>query len=59
MEEDKFLGQEIKYWVELQKKAEELGVVDWLKEIAELRAKVGFYESRIKEMDDFKKRFPN
>ena len=50
-----FLGQPVKYWVELQSKAEELGAVNWLREIATLRAKVSFYESRINEMISFNK----
>lgn len=51
---DKFLGHTIEYWIELDKKAEDLGVVNWLAEIAELRGKVSYYESRIEEMNKFK-----
>lgn len=53
---DTFMGQSIAYWVELHKKARILNVVKWLEEIAELRAKVSFYESRIKEMTNFMER---
>ena len=51
---DTYLGHDIKYWSELESKAQELGAVKWLEEIADLRAKVSFYESRIKEMNSFK-----
>jgi len=56
MNEPLFLGETIEFWRELQCKANELGVVDWLKEIATLRGKVSFYESRIKELEDFRKK---
>jgi hypothetical protein len=49
---DTYLGHDIKYWLELQKKAEELKVVDFIQEIADLRGKISFYESRIKQMND-------
>ena len=52
---DTFLGHTIQYWIELQKKARQLNVVKLLEEIAELRGKVSFYESRLDEMDDFRK----
>lgn len=51
----KYMGHDINYWLELQKKADTLDVVKWLEEVAELRAKVSFYESRIKEMSEFSK----
>lgn len=47
---DKFLGHDIKYWIELEKRAEELAVTDFIKEIADLRGKVSFYEDRIIQM---------
>ena len=53
--ENLFMGHEYGYWAELEERAQKLKVVDWLDEIAQLRAKVSFYESRIEEMDDFKK----
>jgi len=49
-----FLGHKIEYWLELQRKAKELGVVHYLEEIATLRGKVSFYESRIDELNSFK-----
>jgi len=49
-----FLGHPTEYWLELEKKAQELNLVRWLEEIATLRGKVGFYESRISEMNDFR-----
>lgn len=45
-----FLGHEAKYWLELEKKAEKLDVIDFIAEIAKLRGKIDFYESRIKQM---------
>lgn len=50
-----FLGHTIKYWLELEKKARQLNAVKLLEEIAELRGKVSFYESRLDEMDKFRK----
>lgn len=52
--ENQYMGHSVNYWIELQKKAEKLDAVKWLEEIAELRAKVSFYESRIQEMDNFR-----
>lgn len=48
--ETEFLGHNIKYWVELQKRADELGVTDYLQEIANLRGKLEFCESRVSQM---------
>ena len=48
-----FMGKPIGYWLELQERAEELGAVDLLAEVAELRAKISYYESRIRQMSDF------
>ena len=51
MSEDfKFLGHSAGYWIELEKKAEILDVADFIQEIADLRGKVNFYESRIRQM---------
>lgn len=47
---DKFLGHEISYWIELQKRAESLETCDFIKEIVKLNGKVGFYEERIRQM---------
>lgn len=52
-----FMGHTIHYWSELQAKAEKLNVVEYLKEIGELRAKVNFYESRIDEINKFKNEY--
>jgi hypothetical protein len=51
-----FMGQEISYWSELQNKAERLEVVDYIQEIANLRAKVSFYESRIDAIQNFREK---
>jgi hypothetical protein len=53
---EEYLGHNINYWIELQRKAAHLDVVDWLQEIGNLRAKVSFYESRIKQLHDFKEK---
>lgn len=53
---DSFLGHSTTYWIELEKKAQELGVINWLQEVAELRAKVSFYESRLDEINNFRNR---
>lgn len=47
---DRFLGHEIKYWLELQKMAEEINATDFIQEIVELKGKISFYESRIEQM---------
>ena len=47
-------GKPIAYWCELErlgKKAADLNAEHLILEIADLRAKVNFYESRIKEMN--------
>lgn len=49
--ESTYMGHDINYWLELEKKAEELGVIDYLEEISKLRGKVSFYESRIEQMN--------
>lgn len=51
---EKFLGHDIAYWLELQERVDTLGVANYLQEIADLRGKVSFYESRINELNDFK-----
>lgn len=50
--ENMYLGHPITYWLELQKKAEKLGLEDYISEIAYLRGRVNFYESRILEMSE-------
>lgn len=48
-----FLGQSLQYWLELQHRfATEipLSSPDLLEEIVELRGRINFYESRIKDM---------
>ena len=51
----KFLGHPVEYWIALQSKAETLDVVKLIEEIATLRSKVSFYESRFSEIQQFKK----
>ena len=57
--ENRFLGEEIDFWLELKEKAEKLDKVDCVREIAYLRAKVSFYESRLDEINNFKNRLNN
>jgi ubiquinone biosynthesis protein UbiJ len=49
----KFLGEDITYWLELRQLAGKMEANELIKEIAELRSKVSFYESRIKQMNQF------
>ena len=48
-----FLGHTFEYWLELQQIAVKDFKVDLIDEIAILRSKVSFYESRIQELSDF------
>ena len=56
IDEGLFFGEPMKFWKELKRHADVLEVTDWINEIAELRAKVSFYESRIQQMQVFKER---
>lgn len=47
-----FLGHEIPYWLELEKKARKLKEVSLIEEISFLRGKVNFYESRLRQMNE-------
>lgn len=51
--EDMFLGHSFSFWIEVKRKIEMDGVVDFLEEIAYLRAKVSYYEKRISDMSTF------
>jgi len=53
---DQFLGRPIRYWIELQARfdashARPIIAADLIQEISELRGKLSFYESRIKEIN--------
>jgi len=50
------LGHSLEYWIELEKQAKSLDYDKLIEEIARLRAKVSFYESRIEEMNHFANR---
>ena len=55
-----FLGHEISYWAELEKRFIDADVQSFrreqlLKEIIALRQKVAFYESRLDEMMEIRK----
>lgn len=51
MNETLFLGHTPEFWLELEQRAINENRVSDINEIAELRAKVSFYESRIKDMN--------
>lgn len=58
MTEFTYLGRPMKYWAELQQRFEGqsgLEAAELLLEVAELRGKVSFYESRIKQMAEVMK----
>ena len=48
-----FLGEPATYWLELQQCAKEMNLTDLLRENARLRSKCSFYESRLKQMQDY------
>ena len=48
-----FMGHSYTFWSTLLDKAECDGVVGLIEEIADLRAKVSFYESRVLDMAKF------
>jgi hypothetical protein len=50
----KFMGYPVDYWLELQKQAKEMKTVGLIEEIAKLRGKLNFYESRIQQMEDMR-----
>jgi hypothetical protein len=49
-----FLGESYDYWFELKKRADELGVDHLLRDLAKLSAKVNYYETQIKRLNDFR-----
>ena len=51
---DNFLGHPTSYWFELQRRVNDLGVDDLLRDLATLSAKVNYYETMLKRMNDFK-----
>jgi hypothetical protein len=48
-----FLGEEYEFWLALKERADRLDATNLIREIAVLRSKVSFYESRIKAMSTF------
>lgn len=44
------MGHPIKYWIELEQRAQELNASHLLEELAQAYGKIGFYERRVKEM---------
>ena len=53
---DTFLGEPVSFWVELKKRADKLEVNDLLRDLAELSARVHFYEMHIDRMEQFRNR---
>lgn len=51
-EEILFMGYNVAYWEELQKRAEELQAVDFIQEIANLKGKLSFLKSRVEQMNE-------
>jgi hypothetical protein len=45
-----FLGHDIKYWIELENRAKELEVTDFIEEIVQLRGKLSFIQKRTNEI---------
>lgn len=50
-----FMGKPIHYWTELKHKADELNLESLLKDNANLRSRVSFYEDKMAEMERFRK----
>lgn len=48
-----FFGKPPEYWLALQERADKLDVSDLISEIATLRSKVSYYESRISQLNEF------
>lgn len=51
MSPDQILGHSVSYWMELEKHVQDLDVSHLIEELAEAHGKIGFYEQRVKEMD--------
>jgi hypothetical protein len=47
---DLFLGKRIDYWKKLDQRAEDLGVSDFLQELAIAKGKISLLESHIEQM---------
>jgi hypothetical protein len=50
-----FFGHNTEYWLELERQAKLENKCNLIEEIATLRSKVSFYESRIQQLTDFMK----
>ena len=55
MEINRFLGETIEFWIELKNTSDISDTTGLINEIASLRARVSFYEDRIKDMERFRK----
>jgi len=47
------MGENVSYWMEAKRQIETIEADHLFREIAKLRAKVSFYENRLKELNDF------
>jgi len=50
-----FMGENPSFWAALKRRADELDATKLLREIADLHAKVGYYERRLDEIEEFRK----
>lgn len=49
-----FLGETTAFWAELRRRANELDVKNLIRDLAELQAKVGFYERELDRINQFR-----
>ena len=53
--QDLLFGETAAFWIELKKRAETLDVTTLMRDIADLSAKVAYYENRLDEIQRFRK----
>lgn len=58
METEKYMGHPMNYWIELEKQAQKLNVMDFIQEIADLRARLSFYDSRLNQIQNLRDKYP-
>lgn len=49
---EKYLGENTAFWLEVKSRLDKLNTTDYVREIADLRAKVSIYEDRIEKLND-------
>ena len=52
---DLYLGEPAEFWLELRRQADVGDTLALIREVASLRARCSFYESRIAQMDQFRR----